>query len=201
MNVGVTDAILDVGGTAESWEDTRFAKNVTIVNLLVSESDQGPCRWVRADACRMDAFRDRQFDVAFSNSVIEHVGDLARQRQMADEIRRVAKRYWVQTPYRHFPIETHFVFPFFQYLPERWRRAIARHWPLSWSAIFGLDPEAEAGFIRLLGRREMRTLFPGALLERETWLGLTKSLIAFHPQDSDVGRSELNGTARGSGAP
>ena len=41
----------------------------------------------------MDAYEDKQFDLVFSNSVIEHVGDLEGQRQRAHEIMRVGKHF------------------------------------------------------------------------------------------------------------
>lgn len=55
----------------------------------------------------MKQFQDNEFDAVFSNSVIEHVGDYEAQRQMANEIMRVGKRYFVQTPNFYFPIEPH----------------------------------------------------------------------------------------------
>lgn len=44
----------------------------------------------------MDQFSDSEFDVVFSNGVIECIGDYDDQKQMADEIRRVGKRYFVE---------------------------------------------------------------------------------------------------------
>ncbi len=37
---------------------------------------------------------------------------------------------WVQTPYRYFPIEPHWIFPGFQFLPLSARTEISRRWPL-----------------------------------------------------------------------
>jgi len=56
--------------------------------------------------------QDGEFDLVFSNSVIEHVGDFERMRQFVHEARRVAKSYWIQTPSKWFPIEPHCGMPF-----------------------------------------------------------------------------------------
>ena len=71
-------------------------------------------KYVIGDACNLDMLSSKSFDIIYSNSVIEHVGR-ERQKEFANEIMRVGKKYWVQTPYKHFPVEPHFVFPFFQY--------------------------------------------------------------------------------------
>ncbi|WP_255695553.1 methyltransferase domain-containing protein [Rhodohalobacter sp. 614A] len=55
-------------------------------------------QYVQGDALDMHMFEDKSFDVVFSNSVIEHVGSFENQRRFADEVRRVGKAYWVQTP-------------------------------------------------------------------------------------------------------
>src|SRR5437773_7652080 len=36
---------------------------------------------------------------------IEHVGDAERQRRFANEIARVGRAYWVETPNRWFPVD------------------------------------------------------------------------------------------------
>jgi 2-polyprenyl-3-methyl-5-hydroxy-6-metoxy-1,4-benzoquinol methylase len=116
-------------------------------------------------------FADREFDVAFSNSVIEHV-PRALQPRFAAEIRRVAGRYYVQTPNRWFPIEPHYQLPLFQFLPERLRKALNRRFTLGWQA------RGQWEEITLLGEADLRRLFPDAEIHREKVLGLTKSLIA-----------------------
>ncbi|MEM2045934.1 MAG: class I SAM-dependent methyltransferase, partial [Candidatus Bathyarchaeia archaeon] len=58
--------------------------------------------WIIGDA-RCMPFKDKSFDVVFSNSVIEHVGNYDDQKMCAEEIRRVGKCYFVQTPNFYFP--------------------------------------------------------------------------------------------------
>lgn len=41
-----------------------------------------------------------------------------RQREFSEEIRRIGKGYFVQVPYRWYPIETHSWLPCFSYLPR-----------------------------------------------------------------------------------
>ena len=178
VGVKPEDRILDVGGYPYFWHGSGLERNVTILNVQLPPTRERPFTWILGDACRMRMFPDKAFDVVFSNSVIEHVGDVERQAAMAGEVRRVARRYWVQTPYKHFPIEAHFVFPCFQYLPGPFREVVARAWPFSYAKMLGLDPMQEARHIWLLDRRRMRALFPDADLLVERFAGLTKSLIA-----------------------
>jgi len=171
---------LDVGGSPYFWRESGLEGRVTILNVQLPAVQEGPFEWVQGDACSMSMFANRAFDVAFSNSVIEHVGPFQRQAAMAGEVRRVGKRCWVQTPYKHFPVEAHFVFPGFQYLPLRLREAVARVWPFSYAKMLGLDPVRDARNIWLLDRRQMKTLFPDADILVEWFVGLPKSLIAVY---------------------
>ena len=85
----------------------------------------GATNWVAGDG-RCLPFRDGAFDVVFSNSVIEHVGDAASQERFAREVARVGRGFWVQTPNRWFPVEQHLMTPLVHWLPKRWQRAIVR---------------------------------------------------------------------------
>ncbi|HYN82703.1 MAG TPA: class I SAM-dependent methyltransferase [Gemmatimonadaceae bacterium] len=93
--------------------------NIRVTLLNTQHQKVSSSRFLSAvgDARFIPQFATGSFDVVFSSSVIEHVGDYATQRRMADEIQRVGKRYFVQTPNKRFPLEPHFLFPWFQYLP------------------------------------------------------------------------------------
>lgn len=170
--------ILDVGGGEHIWLESGLERQVTILNLLPPDNPNPHFNYVTGDACNMSMFGDQSYDVVFSNSVIEHVGDFSDQRKMAREVCRVGRGYWVQTPYRHFPIEVHFLFPLFQYMPKNIQYAIAHKWPFSFAKSFKLDVQYEVDNIWLLGIDALQDLFPEAQIHKERFLGLVKSIIA-----------------------
>lgn len=135
---------------------------------------------VRADGCDLP-FPDQSFDVAFSNSVIEHLASTEAQRRFGSELRRVGRRYFLQTPNRLFPIEPHYLFPFFQFLPTSAQRWLHTHFNIG--TFKKTDP---FGTIRLLNRRELRALFPEALLVPERLGPFVKSWYVVYPSPSGV---------------
>ena len=86
----------------------------------------------------------------------------------------------VQTPNRWFPIEPHFHFPYFQFLPEAVKVRLLMRFSLGWfDRVHDLDQaRAIAREIRLLTRREFARLFPEAKIVPEKYYGLTKSFMA-----------------------
>ena len=185
---GTPTRILDVGGTEHFWMNLYADANtipcdiaITIVNIIPPTTSQHPqIKTLAGDARDLSGFQTEEFDVCFSNSVIEHVGTLLDQKRMAAEIRRVAKRYFVQTPYRYFPIEPHFHVLGWAQMPVPVRIAMHRHFDLGW---MNAQPDyalakADVEQIRLLNIREVRALFPDARLVTEQLGPLLKSLIA-----------------------
>jgi Methyltransferase domain len=191
-SLGRLSTILDVGGTESFWEMMDFAESgydITLLNTHPIETHHQGIRSVVGDARSLDLFADRQFDIVFSNSVIEHVGTLEQQRMMANEVRRVARRYFVQTPNFSFPIEPHFLFPGFQWLPREARVWLVRHAAIGW---YERTPDLEAARaivneVRLLTRREIRMLFPDGEITSETFYGLTKSFMVVGPRSPAQG--------------
>lgn len=184
LGIGRETRVLDVGGTPANWLLLDEGPRVTLLNMPRANE---PCPegfdWVSGDGCALP-FRDGAFDVVFSNSVIEHVGSAERQRQFASECRRVGRAYWVQTPNRGAPVEPHLLMPFLHWLPRRWQERIIRRWTL-WEALEKPSPDRRQFYlehylrdIRLLSARQMRALFPDAVILRERVLGWTKSLVA-----------------------
>ncbi|WP_341720355.1 class I SAM-dependent methyltransferase [Micromonospora sp. FIMYZ51] len=174
--------VLDLGGRVESWAGIPVRPaHVHVVNLEPVPA-QLPA-WAaadRADACQLPKrIMASRYDLVFSNSVLEHVGGYERRRRMAAAVRELAPAYWVQTPYRYFPIEPHWVAPGMQFLPVPARVAVARRWPLAYTP--GKSHEAAMRQVlstELIGRAELRHLFPDATIRNERLLGLTKSIIA-----------------------
>lgn len=169
--------VLDLGGTELNWRRTP-GYHVVLLNYDQNVRDFG-YQVVHGDgkAC---PFSDFSFDIVFSNSTIEHVGDWKAQKRLATEIRRLAPHYFVQTPNKWFPIEPHVLAPFIQFLPDG-----IRLWACRWLSPVGLFASyrelvlEDMQRVRLLTEREMRKLFPDAEIRREKLFGLTKSLIAF----------------------
>ena len=185
--------IIDIGGTNEFWEQRGWAGlkdvEITAVNFAALELEQRHqnIRVVAGDAADLPQFRDQEFDVAFSNSVIEHLFTKERQMSMANEIRRIAKAYWVQTPNYWFPIEPHFHTPGWQWLPHSVRVSIIRRRRCGWRGPCPDVQQAEAAVseVRLMTRSELAEAFPGALIWKERFLGLTKSLVAYDGFDTN----------------
>jgi len=116
--------------------------------------------------------------------VLEHLPDEASREAMAREIERVGLGYSVQTPNRWFPLEAHTLTPAFHFLPKRWQARLARNFTI-WGRLQRPSRAEARGFvenIRLLSARDLQGLFPDAAIERERFLGLTKSLIAVRQQ-------------------
>ena len=177
--------LLDIGGDPHTWIfEARSCDSVpvTLVNLRFPNPrafNESRFTAVVGDATNLP-FESQSFDIAYSNSVIEHLTTWDRQQAFASEARRVAKNLWIQTPARHFPIEPHVLAPFFQYLPKRLQLRFARHFTL-WGLLSKPTAAEVDDFIsevRLLSLSEMKQLFPDCRILKERVLGLTKSYIA-----------------------
>lgn len=169
------ERILDVGAGVGSALERFNSVNPIVAIDIVAPVAEG---WLagsnvevaEADGTRLP-FGERQFPVVFSNSVIEHVPK-ELQGTFASEIRRVAERYFVQTPNKWFPVEPHYQLPLVQFLPERVMKALNRRFSFGWREKGRWEP------VNLLSARELRRLFPDAEIHRERFFGLTKSLMA-----------------------
>jgi hypothetical protein len=175
-------SVVDLGGTAEAWVRAPVRpKSVHVINLEPSPGAYPA--WVEfdlADACKLpERLRGRGYDLVFSNSVIEHVGGHMRREQFAETIHALSDRHWVQTPYRYFPVEPHWLCPGMQFLPLAGRAQVARRWPLAHTPT--RDPERALRNVlqvELLSCTEMRHCFPDSEIRFDRVAGLVKSLVA-----------------------
>lgn len=170
--------LLDVGGgtgiNSEFVPLYRNFQSVTVVNLEPTRSDLRSLQnatYEVADGCCLP-YESKSFDWVFSNAVLEHVGSAEKQRQFAEEIRRVAKYgYFVTTPNKRFPIEPHSLLPFYQFLSESWQRRVVHLSP------YYLERYAE---IRLLNAGQLRQLFPEAQIQSIGFPIVGTSLVAMY---------------------
>ena len=183
-----TVRIADLGGEPTYWSlfDRAFLDackvRITVVNPGGVDEPADPALFevIDGDACALPQYADHAFDLVHSNSVIEHVGDWPRMEAFAAECRRLAPRYYVQTPYFWFPVEPHFSAPFFHWRSEQSRaKSLLKRG-------HGFSPKApdmgqamrDVQHARLLDKAQFRFLFPDAVHHDEVVAGLTKSLIA-----------------------
>lgn len=186
-----TFRILDVGGRADYWARVGFdfldhhdidilCINYTETELYASNDKHARLTARVGDARALD-FPDNNFHFVHSNSVVEHVGNFADKRAFANEVRRLAPAYYVQTPYYWFPIDPHWPrFPLFHWLPLSWRQKLLRRYGLGWGGpCRDIDHAMRdlEGTV-LLDWSMMETLFPDSRLRPERFLLLPKSIIA-----------------------
>ena len=175
--------ILDVGGTKSIWENRGLAGDenyqITLLNLNIVPTDYNNITSIKGNATDLSEFEEDSFDLVFSNSVIEHVYNWENQNKMAREIIRVGVHFAVQTPNKYFFIEPHYLLPYFQYLPNKFRYFVLTKTRLSrlkkWDKG---DARQYLEEIRLISHREMKALFPESKIYYERFLGMKKSFIA-----------------------
>jgi SAM-dependent methyltransferase len=168
-------SVLDVGadelgfgegegcGTLNFFEEHYpWPEHITALGLQDGEGFRARypgIRYVQGDACALP-FADGEFDIVFSNAVIEHVGGRQQQRRFVSEALRVGRRIFVTTPNRLFPVEVHTRLPLVHWLPD----------PIAHRAYRAAGKEF-ATDVHLLTRRSLVSLFPGRV--RIVSLGLT----------------------------
>ncbi|MEZ5922093.1 MAG: class I SAM-dependent methyltransferase [Parvularculaceae bacterium] len=177
--------IADLGGTKYYWEIAeefiaRRPVEITLINPKEAQESSGKFRFLAGDATDLTILDDMSFDLVHSNSVIEHVGDWKDMAAMAANIRRLAPRYYVQTPNFWFPYEPHFRCLFIHWLPEQIRYRLVKRFALGFAdskkTVAAAMERVQSA--RLIDAGQMGALFPDAEMERERVFGLTKSLIA-----------------------
>jgi len=187
------EVVLDVGGYLGTWTPRpQMPKRVDCLNLhaVAWDNTQHPehrISTIVGDGCALPQ-GDDSYDIVFSNSVIEHVGGWQKQKAFAEEVRRVGKRIWIQTPAIECPIEPHFLAPFVHWLPVFIRRRILR-WLTPWGWIEKPTQtyiDETISYTRLLSKRHVNELFPDCIIITERLLGVfPKSYIAYRNTDAN----------------
>lgn len=177
--------ILDIGGTQQYWLNMGLvlgpSTEIVLLNLYKNQITEPGFSSIVGDACNLIGISDQSFDIVFSNSVIEHLYTKEQQQKMANEVARVGKSYFIQTPNKYFPIEPHWLFPLFQFLPFTVQVFLTQHFTLgnikkanSRESAINLVKE-----VRLLSKKEFSSFFKDAKIYKEKFLGITKSFTAY----------------------
>jgi hypothetical protein len=175
-------SVVDLGGTLEHWAHAPVRpRRLVLLNFgsQITGEAEG-VETVIGDACDPpEDLRGEGFDLVYSNSVLEHVGGPYRRQQFADTVNALAHRHWIQTPYRYFPIEPHWMFPGFQFLPVAGRVQVMKRWPIGQRRSSDPAKVMQAVLeVELVGATEMRHIFPHSHIHQERFAGITKSMIA-----------------------
>jgi len=201
FSIDARTRILDLG--SENGSNINFVLNGTAFdpqNVYIADIDEAAVKDgatsygfvpVPISESQRLPFADKFFDIVYCSSVIEHVtvpkdevwslysgrkfrsDSRKRQREFAEEIKRLSKQYFVQCPYRHFPIESHSWLPFLAWMPRRIQIPLLKVTNAFW--IKQTSPDWH-----LLNKRELMGLFDEAELFEEKMFGITKSIMAVH---------------------
>lgn len=180
--------IIDMGGTKRYWNImpsdfiTKYNIHITIVNLPGTNKEKGDeyFNMVDGDCCNLSNYKDNEFHLAHSNSVIEHVGGSDNMYKFAREVSRVAIKYYIQTPNYWFPMEPHCMMPFFHWLPRSLRISLILKTNIgNWSKCNTIEEAANViDSAQLLNKKMFYKLFHGSDRITERFMLLPKSIIA-----------------------
>jgi hypothetical protein len=176
--------VLDLGGDLRAWRLAPVRpRELVLLNRFEQTGDDGDgaVEALVGDACSPPPeLRRERFDLVYSNSVLEHVGGHDRRLAFAASVHELGDAHWIQTPYRYFPIEPHWLCPGLQFLPVRARAEVTLRWPLGGYSEVREPDEAVRWVLatELVSVTEMRHYFPASEIWHERFLGMTKSLVA-----------------------
>jgi len=164
LNLGPNDIILDLGSEDGSYLSSYYPypENIVLADIFEEPMKKGVIKYKLKDYVVIPKdgpmpIKDQEYNAVWCNSAIEHVTversemcDISNkefiergnehQKRFAMEISRISKKYFVQTPYLHFPVEAHSWLPFMHYLTQPQRcylsRVLKKVWVKQWSADF-----------------------------------------------------------------
>ncbi|MCW3088213.1 MAG: methyltransferase type 11 [Sediminibacterium sp.] len=176
--------ILDIGGELDYWQHIGWKNEhclIYLFNLETANRKQDIPGFIHVTGTALDLpYRSGDFDLVFSNSVIEHVGSRKNQQKFAEEVKRVCPRYIIQTPSFWFPLEPHSLLPLFQYIPHKLRAVLIMAFNINYfpkAATYSEAVTVSKSTI-MMTEKEFKALFPEAEIYVEKLFGIPKSYTA-----------------------
>ena len=124
LDVGVSDVLTDAANVLE--RRYPHLDHVTAVGLGTATEFRQAYPQVEYRQIEPHAalpFHDRQFDIATSNAVLEHVGSHQAQSRFVAELARVSRFVYLTVPNRFFPVEHHTAIPLLHWTDTTFRLA------------------------------------------------------------------------------
>lgn len=174
--------ILDLGCGKGTFLEQMYPYKQKITGLDISDYNirkfkrKHPTIKIRKGNAKNLQFKDKSFDIVFSNAVIEHVGNLSEQIKYANEVKRVGKKYFITTPNKWFPFEPHYRLPLFQFVPKSIQKFLTNHFSI------GNYKKGEWEDINLLSTTHLKKLFPEASIIKQRVTFLSETLIVIGPK-------------------
>jgi hypothetical protein len=98
-------------------------------------------------------FNDKEFSIAYSNAVIEHVGGFAQQVDFVRELIRCSCSFYFTTPAREAPVEMHTNYLFMHWLPKNVHDRFLKRCGKSW---------ATGNYMNLLRKKDIENIMKEA---------------------------------------
>ncbi len=188
-----TERVLDIGSQVDHQgrqvlERFQNQSRITAVNILPAHLEAIRAAYPTIETVQADArklpFRDQEFDLVYSNAVLEHVGDFEDQQRMAHEVRRVGKRWFLTTPNRWYPFEFHARMPFLSWLPPRLMHKVARLWAYN-HVQHRYRSGNDYSDVHLLTARQLKLLFPDSSILKPRVTFWPETLVVVGPVAAD----------------
>lgn len=177
--------ILDIGGDLAYWNHIGWKHEqckICLLNLYpitLTQDEAKQFESIQGSALDMPV-KKGEFDLFFSNSVIEHLGSHDNQQHFANEVKRLAEKYIIQTPSIWFPLEPHSLIPFFQFIPHSIRAYLIMCFNINYFPKAATYSEAlmVSKTTLMLTKKQFQALFPEAVIRVERLFGIPKSYTA-----------------------
>jgi len=164
LDVGVSDVVNDGANLLE--RKYEFPENITAAGLGEAarfREAYPEVAYVRIAPHSPLPFERRQFDIAVSNAVLEHVGSEKAQRAFVFELLRVSRKIFITVPNRLFPVEHHTAIPFMHWFDGAFRLSCR---------LVGKEEWAQPENLILMSHRKLLAACPAGVAARSGYTGL-----------------------------
>jgi SAM-dependent methyltransferase len=174
--------ILDLGTTSEEDDSSNYLERIYPYPQNITCAGIQDCSMLKIKFPGVSVveiksgenlpFADNEFDIVYSNAVLEHAGSRDKQVFFIKEALRVSKNYFITTPNRWFPIEHHTHIPFLHFLPQPIFR--------SFLSLIGESFYASENNLNICSESDLLDLFPKGVNIQKIWtLGFVSNLVAY----------------------